>query len=107
MDEVLAYVKNQNLGFRIPYTFEGRPGNYYPDYILKLDDGHGVDDPLHLVVEISGQDLKQKEAKVETAKTLWVPAVNNEGIFGRWGFLEIDDTSKAMQRIKGWLKDHR
>ena len=26
MDEVKAYVKNQNLGFKIPYTFEGRPG---------------------------------------------------------------------------------
>ena len=38
MDEVKAYVKNQSLGFRIPYTFEGRPGNYFPDLIVKIDD---------------------------------------------------------------------
>ena len=26
-----------------------------------------------------------------TARTLWVPAVNNHGGFGRWAFVEIDD----------------
>jgi type III restriction enzyme len=103
MDEVLAYVKNQNLGFKIPYTCEGRPGNYYPDLILKIDDGRGPGDLLHLVVEVSGWKKKEKEAKVETAKALWVPAVNNEGAFGRWGFLEITDTSKAMQAIRKFL----
>jgi type III restriction enzyme len=103
MDEVLAYVKNQNLGFKVPYTFEGRPGNYYPDYILKIDDGHGTDDLLHLIVEITGQELKEKEAKVETVKTLWIPAVNNEGDFGRWAFLELDDTAKAMKEIRRFL----
>jgi type III restriction enzyme len=106
MAEVVAYVKNQNLGFKIPYTHEGRPANYYPDYILKVDDGRmrDPDDHLHLIVEVSGQDLAQKEAKVETAKTLWVPAVNNEGRFGRWAFLEIVNTAKAKQAIKQFLK---
>jgi type III restriction enzyme len=103
MDEVRAYVKNQNLGFKVPYTFEGRPGNYYPDYILKVDDGRGTADLLYLIVEISGQELKEKEAKVETVKTLWVPAVNNEGVFGRWAFLELDNTEKAMQTIRKFL----
>src|SRR5262249_57090911 len=46
MDEVRAYVKNQNLGFKVPYTFEGRPGNYYPDYLLRVDDGRGMADLL-------------------------------------------------------------
>ena len=41
MDEVLAYVKNQNLGFKVPYAFEGRPSNYYPGYVLKID-GHAA-----------------------------------------------------------------
>ena len=44
MDEVKAYVKNQGLGFRIPYVFEGRPGNYFPDLIVKVDDGRGTAD---------------------------------------------------------------
>jgi type III restriction enzyme len=106
MDEVRAYVKNQNLGFRIPYTFEGRPGNYYPDLIVKLDDGRGPEDLLHLILEVSGEKKKEKEAKVQTAKTLWVPAVNNEGAFGRWAFLEIDGSTlhKAMQEVRKFLK---
>lgn len=104
MDEVKAYVKNQSLGFKIGYSFEGRPGNYYPDYILKIDDGHGLADLLHLIVEISGQELKEKEAKAQTAKSLWVPAVNNEGIFGRWAYLEIDNPAKAMQTIRQFVK---
>jgi type III restriction enzyme len=106
MDEVLAYVKNQNLGFKVPYTCEGRPGNYYPDYILKIDDGRGTDDLLHLILEVTGEKKKEKEAKVETVKTLWVPAVNNEGAFGRWAFLEIDanNRNKAMQAIRQFVK---
>lgn len=33
------------------------------------------------ILEETGEKKKEKEAKVET---LWVPAVNNEGVFGRW-----------------------
>ncbi|MDY3558581.1 DEAD/DEAH box helicase family protein [Gemmata sp. JC673] len=106
MDEVKAYVKNQNLGFTIPYTCEGRPGNYYPDYILKIDDGRGTDDLLHLVVEVTGEKKAEKAAKVTTAGTLWVPAVNNEVTFGRWAFLEIDadNRHKPVQTILKFLK---
>ncbi len=102
MREVKAYTKNQNLGFKVPYTFEGQAGNYYPDYLLRIDDGRG-DDLLNLVVEISGQELKEKEAKVETARKMWVPAVNAEGIFGRWAFLEIDDPWNAKTAIRNFL----
>jgi hypothetical protein len=44
---------NQGIGFRIPYTCDGRPGNYYPDLIVKLDDGHGMADLLNLILEVS------------------------------------------------------
>jgi type III restriction enzyme len=87
MEEVRAYAKNQAIGFRIPYTCDGRPGNYYPDLLVRIDDGRGISDLLNLVLEVSGQKKKEKEAKVETAKALWVPAVNNVGMFGRWALL--------------------
>jgi type III restriction enzyme len=103
MAEVRAYAKNQHLGFKIPYTFEGRPGNYYPDYILRVDDGHGMDDLLNLVVEITGRDLQDKEAKVDTAYKLWAPAVNAEGTFGRWAFLEITDPHDTQNTIRQHL----
>jgi type III restriction enzyme len=105
MDEVRAYVKNQGIRFRIPYTCEGRPGSYFPDLIVKLDDGRGTADLLNLVLEVSGQKKKEKEAKVQTALTMWVPGVNNLGTFGRWAFLEIDGSNlhKAKQEIRGML----
>jgi type III restriction enzyme len=98
---VLAYAKNHNLGFKVPCTFEGQPGNYYPDYLLRIDDGQGAD-LLNLVVEVSSQELKQ-EAKVETARKLWTPAVNAEGVFGRWAFLEIDDPWNAKTAFRQFL----
>ncbi|MHB1426345.1 MAG: BPTD_3080 family restriction endonuclease [Gemmataceae bacterium] len=104
MPEVKAYAKNQNLGFKIPYTFEGQPANYYPDYLVRIDDGHGDADLLNLIVEISGQELKQKEAKVETARKLWVPAVNSEGVYGRWAFLEIDNPWNAKTAMRKFLR---
>ena len=62
-----------------------------PDFIVRLDDGHGPDDLLNLILEVSGEARKDKAAKVATARNLWVPAVNNHGGFGRWAFVEITD----------------
>ena len=39
MDEVRAYVKNQGLGFTIPYTLSGQQHAYIPDFIVRIDDG--------------------------------------------------------------------
>ncbi len=91
MDEVKRYVKNHNLGFAIPYTLNGEQKNYIPDFIACIDDGHGIDDLLNLLVEVTGERKKDKAAKVATARTLWIPAVNNHGGFGRWDYIEIAD----------------
>ena len=63
------------------------------------DDVCGQDDSLNLILECTGQKKKDKEAKVATAKTLWVPAVNNHREFGRWAFAEIDDPRNARSAI--------
>jgi type III restriction enzyme len=103
MEEVLCYVKNDHLGFTIPYTLAGDQGNYVPDFIVRMDDGHGPDDPLNLIVEVTGARGEAKEAKVGTARTLWVPAVNNAGTWGRWAFVEIRDPWDAKNTIQGTL----
>src|SRR3954454_7815616 len=102
MGEVQAYAKNQGIGFRIPYTCDGRAGNYFPDLVVKLGDGHGMDDLLNLVLEVSGQKKKEKEAKLRTSKTMWVPGGINLVSFGRWAFLEIDGSNlhKTKQEIR-------
>lgn len=41
--------------------------------MLKPEDILALRDFLHLILECTGQKKKDKEAKVATAKTLWVP----------------------------------
>ena len=105
MPEVFSYVKNQNLGFTIPYTMDSEEHNYIPDFIANIDDGNGKENPLHLIVEVTGEKKKDKQIKVSTAKTLWIPAVNNHGGFGRWAFLEILDPWIAQQELSEFIKN--
>lgn len=98
MDELICYVKNQNLGFNIPYTFEGQDRNYIPDFIVRVNDGK--EDLLNLIIEVTGQKRPDKAARVSTARNLWVPAINNHGGFGRWAFLEIEDPWDARNTIR-------
>jgi type III restriction enzyme len=101
---LISYVKNQQLGFYIPYTVAGEEHNYMPDFIARIDDGHGRDNPLNLIIEVSGQRDKDKDAKVSTARNLWVPAVNNHGEFGRWAFIEISDPWDAKNTIRATVE---
>jgi len=94
LDEVECYVKNQGLQFTIPYMLNGEQKSYYPDYIVRCRSG------LNLIVEVSGEGRKDKAAKVNAAQTLWVPAINNHGGFGRWAFVEVTDPWDAMGTIR-------
>ena len=107
MDEVLRYVKNQSLGFSIPYALGGEDRNYLPDFIAHLDHGKGREDPLQLIIEVTGERRKDKEAKVATARSLWVPAINNNGGFGRWAFVEITDPWDAKHAIRASLAQEK
>lgn len=89
MGEVVAYAKNHHLGFEVPYEHAGETLRYRPDFIVRVDDGRS--DPLNLVIEVKGQRDEKDAAKAETLRTLWVPAVNNARIYGRWAFLELND----------------
>ena len=103
MDEVLRYAKNDHMDFTIPYIFQGKEKQYTPDFLVDIDDGKGPDDPLHLILEVSGQRDDMKAQKTLTARTQWVPAVNNHGGFGRWSFLEITDPSNLQTDIRKHL----
>jgi type III restriction enzyme len=100
MPEVVRYVKNHNLGFTIPYTLNGEEKSYTPDFLACVDDGRGSNDFLNLIIEVTGEKKKDKAAKVATARTLWVPAVNNHGGFGRWAFLEVSDPWDSQSAIR-------
>jgi type III restriction enzyme len=103
MDEVRYYVKNEHLGFAIPYSLDGEEHNYLPDFIARIQDGHGDDDLLNLIVEVSGAGRRDKAAKVATTRTMWVPAVNGTGAFGRWDYIEVRDPWDAKTLIRRHL----
>lgn len=88
---VRAYVKNQGLQFEVPYRDGGNHKKYLPDFIVQVDDGHGRDDPLNIVVETKGYRGLDAQIKAETMRTQWVPGVNALGTFGRWTFAEFRD----------------
>jgi len=103
MDEVLAYAKNHNLNFEIPYEHGGETLCYRPDYLVRLNvDGS---EPLNLIIEVKGQRDEKDAAKAETARNIWVPAVNNAKKYGRWSFLELRDIPYgAASRIRDHIK---
>ncbi|MFN5501673.1 MAG: restriction endonuclease, partial [Pseudanabaena sp.] len=84
---VRSYVKNQGLGFEVPYLYGSTQRKYIPDFILQIDDGR--DDLLNLIVEIKGFRGEDAKDKANTMKTYWIPGVNSLGKFGRWAFAEF------------------
>ncbi len=87
---VWSYVKNERLGFTIPYVHEGASHEYVPDFLVRL-----VTEPddvkRTLIVEVSGSRKSPgpTAAKAGTARDLWCAAVNNWGQMGRWGYVEV------------------
>ncbi|MGH7121866.1 MAG: BPTD_3080 family restriction endonuclease, partial [Acetobacteraceae bacterium] len=71
---VLAYAKNQALGFEIPYLDAGISRRYLPDFMVRLDAGSA--EPLNLVLEVKGIKDETDKAKAQTTRELWVPGVN-------------------------------
>ena len=74
---VLAWAKNDHLGFEIGYFFEGIYRNYRPDFLIRLDNG------MTLILETKGQET-QRDKKKREALAEWVKAVNALGDYGIW-----------------------
>ena len=75
-DMVVAWARNDHLGFEIPYIFAG-VSKFRPDFLIRLGDGRV------LVLEVKGQNRPRDGAKRDALKE-WVEAVNADGRFARW-----------------------
>ena len=102
---VLAYVKNHNLGFEVPYRQGSVIRTYIPDFIVLVDDGRGEEDPLHLIVEIKGYRGQDAKDKKNTMDAYWVPGVNNLGSHGRWAFAEFTDVWEMQADFGAKVKE--
>ena len=89
--QVRSYVKNDGLGFSIPYRYGSEVRDYRPDFIIHLDDGQGNSDLLNLIVEIKGYRREDAKEKRATSQNYWVPGVNQLKRYGRWDFLELNE----------------
>jgi type III restriction enzyme len=103
---VLCYAKNQGLGLEVPYVLGSVPRRYFPDFIVKVDDGQP--DPLNIIVEVKGFRGEDAKEKANTMRAYWVPGVNNLKRFGRWEFIELrsgmsitDDFKTALDKLCG------
>ncbi|MEX2374045.1 MAG: restriction endonuclease, partial [Dehalococcoidia bacterium] len=99
--DVEAYVKNDQLGFTVPYVHKGRTHSYVPDFLVRLKrvDGEGFDRTL--IIEVSGSQKSPgpTQAKATTARDSWCAAVNNHGGLGRWGYIEMTDPLAFKLRL--------
>lgn len=92
---VLAYAKNDHLGFQIYYLWNGSRRRYVPDFLIRLANGKT------LVLEIKGEDSPQNKAK-RSALDAWVCGVNQKGGFGVWCW----DVAFAPAQIQDILSRH-
>lgn len=98
--EVESYVKNQFLGFTIPYVKDGKDKMYYPDFIARVV---GKDKIIkNLIIEISGMSNDKAEKKW-FVENRWLPAVNSlreKYEYPEWHFIEI---ANDIRNIKNQL----
>ncbi|MFC9939845.1 BPTD_3080 family restriction endonuclease [Nocardiopsis alba] len=99
--DVAAYVKNDHLGFSIPYVHKGRSHSYVPDFLVRIHRPEDEDFDRYLIVEVSGSQKSPgpTRAKAATARDSWCVAVNNHGGFGRWGYIEMTDPLSFKARL--------
>lgn len=92
---VVRWVKNDRLGFTIPYRRRGLLSNYVPDFIVVTDRGENV------IVEIKGREDDDADAKSKAAQR-WVEAVNSLGDQGVWRYLLVNDPGKAGLQLNAF-----
>ena len=74
---VRCYARNDRLGLRIPYEYQGIEHFYEPDFLVEMMDKRLV------LLEIKGMEDDKDRAK-HGAANRWLEAVNNWGQLGIW-----------------------
>ena len=103
--DVLAWVRNFRLGWRIPYFDQkrGRWRGYEPDFVARLQsDRYG---PRHLIIEFKGTMTDDAIDKKDGTDKMWIPAANDSSdpaCVGTWAYAILDtgdDASSMRNKI--------
>ena len=89
---VKKWVKNDRLGFFIPYRSRGLPAKYVPDFIVATDKDQNV------IVEIKGQVTDSADAKAKASER-WSSAVTRLSQHGTWHYLLVTDPTRLAQML--------
>jgi hypothetical protein len=92
---VRAFVKNQGLGFAIPYTHNGEDHDYVPDFIVRMN----ADDERYLILETKGHD-PLADVKAAAAER-WVQAVTADGSYGKWSYVMVREMTAIPAILAG------
>lgn len=98
----LAYVKNCNMGFDVPYHVGAEARSYIPDFIVRVDRGNARE-PINLTVEIKGYRGEDAKEKKNTMDACWIPAVNALGDFGEWRHVEFKEIFTMEQEFSDFV----
>ena len=83
--DVLRYLKNERFGFSITYYENGRPRQYYPDFIAVI---RGKEDlETYWLVETKGE-IRQNTALKQEAAQLWCEKMSSTR-YGKWRYLFV------------------
>jgi type III restriction enzyme len=93
---VVCYTRNEQMGFTIPYEYDGISHAYEPDFLVKMTDGR------MLVLEVKGYETDQENAKHQAAQR-WVSAVNNADKTTIWGFKVCKDVQRLELQLDYWM----
>lgn len=96
-DFVVAYAKNYDMGFTIPYVSKGERHEYHPDYLARMRfEGREVGT---LILEVKGYMDEAAMLKAHAARR-WVDAVNRHGKHGRWDYTIAHDPATIESRLR-------
>ena len=105
MECVVAWVRNQYLGLRIPYTVSDENKEYQPTFIVKVKTKD--ENTVNLIVECEDFDSDKsgnKEAKRHYLKDYWIHAANNLKTYGQWDLLEVRNIDELENLINETIK---
>ena len=113
--DVQAWARNTpQLGWTLPYQFEGSWHSYLPDFVVRLGGehggGHGGNSAIHLLIEVKGEPYANEkyEAKSEYALNWWIPAVRNSpqipAHLSEWRFVELTDGETLKDKLSEAIK---
>ncbi len=92
---VTSWVKNDHIGFVIKYLYNGIVHDYWPDFLIRLDNG------VTLVLEIKGVDDAQNKEKRRYLSE-WVDVINEDGSYGTWTW----DVAFNPSEVRGIIDRH-